>query len=96
MNVHDPPRITRRDDEQIQPARQTDQIDLRLIAERENATAEFGQIAAGLAVDEMMIETGVDRPPASPEPGFGGDDEADVNVQPTRGFLIEKVLKRAA
>ena len=96
MDVHDIPCISRRDDEQIQPARQADQFDLCFIAERENTSAEVVQIAAHFSIDDMMGETCLHRALAATEARLGGDDEADIDVQPPRRFLVEKVLERTA
>jgi len=96
VDVEDAVVVAVGDLQQRQPAGEADQVDLRLIAEGEDALAEGVEAGELATVDDLGGHAGGHGAIGAAEAGARRDDQRDLDRQGAGGAEVDEVLQRAA
>ena len=96
VDVHHAVEVAVGDREEAEPAVEGDEVNLRLVAEREDAGGELGRGREGFALDGVVWNAGVGGTLQAQEVGLGADDQRDADGEFTGPRQVDEVLERPA
>jgi hypothetical protein len=96
MNIDDPAGISRGNVQEAEPTGEANQVNARFITERKNSFTRIGGARELATINDVMVQPRGDRPLAAEQPRSRSDYQANIDVEPSGGFLGQQVLQRPA